>query len=70
MSRMTDKQIKEAINDEWKAIEQWNKLHDEKTKFHMKNIDKLRKECPHTNETYTCVPYDSSYICDVCGNER
>lgn len=70
---MTNKQIKIAINDEWKKIEKCKSLYEKKVKSHKQNISKIQKECSHTRETYYPDPSgnnDSSYTCDICGKER
>lgn len=72
-NKMSDKQIKEAINEEWKAIERYKLLYEKRVKLHKENIKEIRKQCPHTKETYYPDPSgnnDSSYTCNVCGRER
>lgn len=70
---LSDKQIKLAINEEWKAIEKYKLLYEKRLQRHKEKIREIRKQCPHNKETYYPDPSgnnDSSYTCDVCGRER
>ena len=71
--KMSDKQIKDAINHEYKAMEKYRLLYEKRLDRHKKNIKEIRKQCPHTNETFYPDPSgnnDSTYTCNVCGRDR
>jgi predicted dithiol-disulfide oxidoreductase (DUF899 family) len=70
---LSDKQIKLAINEEWKAIERYKLLYDKRVQRHKDKIKEIRKQCPHSEESYYPDPSgnnDSTYTCDVCGRDR
>jgi len=71
---MTQEQIEEAVKKHEKDIRQWEKLCEEKIKFHQHEIKILQKfHCTHEQETYYPDPSgnsDSFYKCVICGNER